>query len=115
MKVREKKRKNVVNILTCVLSALGAIGLLLFYGSLPSKDNIQIGNLPKEFNIDVGNNHIDFQMENECSAYAAAYVMRHLGRQVAGSELYTLNEQNQKMHKAPLKQRMAADKGSKVS
>ena len=45
MKVREKKRKNVVNILTCVLSALGAIGLLLFYGSLPSKDNIQIGNL----------------------------------------------------------------------
>ena len=88
MKVREKKRKNVVNILTCVLSALGAIGLLLFYGSLPSKDNIQIGNLPKEFNIDVGNNHIDFQMENECSAYAAAYVMRHLGRQVAGSELY---------------------------
>ena len=32
--------------------------------------------------------HIDFQMENECSAYASAYVMRHLGRQVAGSELY---------------------------
>ena len=36
----------------------------------------------------MGNNHIDFQMENECSAYASAYVMRHLGRQVAGSELY---------------------------
>ena len=40
MKVREKKRKNVVNILTCVLSVLGAIGMLLFYGSLPSKDNM---------------------------------------------------------------------------
>ncbi len=88
MKVREKKRKNTVKILTCALSALGAIGLLLFHGSLPLKDSIQIGHLPKEFSIEVSNNYIDFQVENECSAYASAYVMRHLGRQVAGSELY---------------------------
>ena len=72
MKVREKKRKNVVNILTCVLSALGAIGLLLFYGSLPSKDNIQIGNLPKEFNIDVGNNHIRHLAKIRCSGKIGA-------------------------------------------
>ena len=88
MKVREKKRKNVVKNLTCVLLALGTIGLLLFHSGLPSKDNIQIANLPTEFHIDVGNNHIDFQIGNECSAYASAYVMRHLGGQVAGSELY---------------------------
>ena len=88
VKVREKKRKNTVKILTCALSAFGAIGLLLFHGSLPLKDSIQIGHLPKEFSIEVSNNYIDFQVENECSAYASAYVMRHLGRQVAGSELY---------------------------
>ena len=34
------------------------------------------------------NNYIDFQTANECSAYASAYVMRHLGQQITGPELY---------------------------
>ena len=44
-------------------------------------------------------------------------VQKHLITNIFWTLLYgeTLNEQNQKMHKAALKQRMAADKGSRAS
>lgn len=35
-------------------------------------------------------NRIDFQKGNECSAYSAAYLMRHYGIQANGEELYKI-------------------------
>lgn len=65
------------------------IGLSLFLGGLPQKDIIQTDDIPLEFNISIVNNYIDFQTANDCSAYASAYVMRHLGQQITGPELYS--------------------------
>lgn len=83
-----KERKNRFKIIAYIFSPLVVIGLLVFYGSLPPKDKIQINNFPQEFSIDTLNNYIDFQTDHACSAYASAYVMRHFGEQVTGSELY---------------------------
>lgn len=82
------KRKNGIKIIVYILSALTISGLLVFCGNLPLKDNIQIVDLPLEFSIDAVNHYIDFQTDNECSAYASAYVMRHFGEQITGAELY---------------------------
>lgn len=83
-----KKRKSIIIILTCILLVLIAIGTLLFIGKLPEKDTIQTDGLAQQFKIDTDCNYIDFQTGNECSAYASAYVMRHLGNQTDWSELY---------------------------
>lgn len=88
MKVRLRKVRSVSKVLACILLVWVAIGLLFFRGSLPQKDEIQTNDFPQEFSIKMINNYIDFQTANECSAYASAYVMRHLGQQIAGSELY---------------------------
>lgn len=84
-----KKGKRILGISACILLIWVVIGLLLFCGSLPQKDDVQTDDLPQEFSISMVNNYIDFQTANECSAYASAYVMRHLGQQVVGSELYS--------------------------
>lgn len=83
-----KNRKNIAKILARIFLVGAVIGLLFFCGSLPRKDKIQADNLPQKYSVSTANNYIDFQTENECSAYASAYVMRHLGRQITGSELY---------------------------
>lgn len=77
-----------MKISACILLIWVVIGLLFFCGSLPQKDDIQTDDLPQEFRINTFSNHIDFQTADECSAYASAYVMRHLGQQITGSELY---------------------------
>lgn len=83
-----KKGKSIMKISAGVLLIWAAIGVLLFCGSLPRKDGIQTDDLPREFSISMVNNYIDFQTADECSAYASAYVMRHLGQQITGPELY---------------------------
>lgn len=84
-----KRGKSKIKISACVFLVLVVIGLLFYCGSLPRKDEIQTDDLPQEYSISTVNNYIDFQTANECSAYASAYVMRHLGHQIAGSELYS--------------------------
>lgn len=83
-----KRGKNAIKILAYIPLALVVIGLLSFCGSLPQRDEIQTDDLPQEFSITMVNNYIDFQTANECSAYASAYVMRHLGQQIGGPDLY---------------------------
>lgn len=82
-----KKRTRAV-ILICILCGLTAIGGLRFWGMIPKKDILRTDALPREFKIDADGNYIDFQTENACSAYASAFVMRHLGKQTVGPELY---------------------------
>lgn len=83
-----KKRKKRILILASIFSILMTIEVLLFHVILPQKDMVLTDDLPQEFNIDTTYNYIDFQTGNECSAYASAYVMRYLGKQITGSELY---------------------------
>lgn len=81
------KKRYQITTLICILLALTVIGILLFR-TIPSKDTIRAAAFPQGFRIDAGNNYIDLQTGNECSAYAAAFVMRHLGKQITGPELY---------------------------
>ena len=74
--------------LIAILLLLIVIGILLLLRTVPSRDTIHSVVLPQEFNIDIGHNCIDLQTGNTCSAYAAAFVMRHLGKQITGPELY---------------------------
>ncbi len=75
---------------------IGVIGALLLlaaggryvWGMLPARDPLCPDGLPQEYYIASGHNYIDYQTGNECAAYAAAYVMRHLGAQITGPELY---------------------------
>lgn len=81
-----KKRKNIVILF--IFLVLIMVGTVFSLSVFPQKDTIQTDCLPQEFNIDTSSNYIDFQTGNECSAYASAYVMRHLGKQTTGLELY---------------------------
>lgn len=82
------KKRYRVTILICTLLALAVIGILWLFRTLPPKDTIQTAVLPQRFRIDFGQNYIDQQTGNDCSAYASAFVMRHLGNQITGPELY---------------------------
>lgn len=82
------KKRYRITILICILLALTVIGILRFFRAIPPKDTIQTAAFPQGFSIDAGHNYIDLQTGNECSAYAAAFVMRHLGEQITGPELY---------------------------
>lgn len=84
-----EKRKKIIICFVCILPIIVVIGPSLFLGGLPQKDIIQTDDIPLEFNISIVNNYIDFQTANDCSAYASAYVMRHLGQQITGPELYS--------------------------
>ena len=53
----------------------------------PAKDSVTALNYPPEFLCDSGENHIDFQTDGNCAAYAAAYVLRSLGEQTDGEKL----------------------------
>lgn len=82
------KKKYRITTLICILLVLTVIGILWFFRTIPPKDTIQTAAFPQGFSIDASYNYIDLQTGNECSAYAAAFVMRHLGKQITGPELY---------------------------
>lgn len=82
------KKTTKLLILICIFCVLTTIGALWFLSVLPQKDTVQADKLPSEFKIDMDWNYIDFQEENACSAYASAFVMRHLGEQIEGAKLY---------------------------
>lgn len=42
----------------------------------------------KKFFCEANNNHVDFQKGPDCSGYSTAYLLRHYGENVTGSEMY---------------------------
>lgn len=89
MKKAVPKRRYRIKTLIPIFLLLAIMGALWLFQAIPQKDTIQRVALPQEFTIDANQNYIDLQAGNECSAYAAAYVMRHLGSQITGSDLYS--------------------------
>lgn len=61
--------------------------VIFIYCITPKKDRIPAEAFPQEYMI-TKSNYIDYQKNNECSAYACAYVMRHMERNIEGDELY---------------------------
>lgn len=69
----------LVVILSCVISAIAIL--------TPKADRIRNQNLPESFFITNGT-YIDYQENDDCSAYSTAYVLRSLGKDVSGKEIY---------------------------
>ena len=66
----------------CII--LGVIALKL----LPKKDRILVTEVPEQFMIaDVGN-YIQYQGGQDCAGYASAYILRQLGYEIEGPELF---------------------------
>ena len=86
MRTHKRARFLIIIVLFSIIIAL--IGLISHYYAFPKKDFINANGIPKTFFID-SNNRIDIQPNNyECAAFSSAYVLRNLGVEAEGSELY---------------------------
>ena len=81
-----KKRKAVIAIAGAAFLAL--LLPLVIISFMPTRDSAAADSAPSAFSIAADGNYIACQAEGQCSAYAAAYVMRSLGRQVNGVDIY---------------------------
>ena len=60
-----------------ILSIAAAISFLAYIS--PPRDDIEVFHYPPEFFCASSENRIDYQTDGKCAAYAAAYLLRHLG------------------------------------
>ena len=72
----------VLILLVLILSVIFAIAILT-----PKADKINVDDITESFFIANGT-YIDYQEKDECSAYSTAYVLRSLGMDVSGKEIY---------------------------
>ena len=75
-----------------IISIVATICIVLFilltrYFCIPEKDKITINNA-KEYFINKTGNYFETQKKFECAGYATAYVLRELGIQICGDDLY---------------------------
>lgn len=84
MRVRALKRRVIAA--ACVLALLLAAAAVIV-AFRPKRDGVQGNSAPASYSI-TGGNYIAYQSDGQCSAFAAAYVMRSLGAQISGEELY---------------------------
>ena len=81
------KRSRIILIAVFAFLAV-IIGIVLCLVLVnPPKDRITNLNYPSEFFCDSGENHIDYQSDGNCAAYAAAYVLRALDEQTDGEKI----------------------------
>ena len=78
----------------CLMAAMIVI-LLFLAASLcflayisPPKDEVKLLHYPQEFFCESAENRIDYQTDGKCAAYAAAYLLRYLGEEADGEELF---------------------------
>lgn len=78
----------------CLMAAMIVI-LLFLAASLcflayisPPKDEVEFLHYPQEFFCESAENRIDCQTDGKCAAYAAAYLLRHLGEDADGEALF---------------------------
>lgn len=79
------KRNIAISICAAILTITAVLVLPAIY---TTKETISGKDAPEEYFNDTAGDPIEDQQENQCSAYAAAYVMRYLGEDIRGSELY---------------------------
>ena len=69
-----------------ILSIAAAISFLAYIS--PPRDDIEVFHYPPEFFCASSENRIDYQTDGKCAAYAAAYLLRHLGEDTDGEVLF---------------------------
>jgi len=69
-----------------VASIAAAISFLAYIS--PPRDDIEVFHYPPEFFCASSENRIDYQTDGKCAAYAAAYLLRHLGEDTDGEVLF---------------------------
>ena len=77
----------IVALIVIVLSCAAAVGYLSYIS--PPEDKVETFNYPPEFFCAGAENHIDYQTDGKCAAYAAAYLLRHCGENADGETLFT--------------------------
>lgn len=85
-----KAKKKSLIILSSIVSIVVVVFLFIITPIViltPKADKMENENIPDKFFIANGT-YIDYQESNDCSAYAAAYVLRCLGTDISGKELY---------------------------
>lgn len=81
-----RKKVDALDVALAVTGVATAV-LLPYYHALPKKDPIRTAGMPESFLIDAPN-RTDLQPKTECAAFSSAYVLRHLGVEADGNELY---------------------------
>jgi len=61
--------------------------MMFYYYMIPRKDVIVTSEIPESYLIRTPN-RMDIQPHYECAAFSSAYVLRHLGIEADGNELY---------------------------
>ena len=77
----------IVAIIAIILFITAAIGFLAYIS--PPKDKIGSIDYPPEFFCKTEGNHIDYQTDGKCAAYAVAYLLRYFGETTDGEDLFT--------------------------
>ena len=77
----------IVALIVIVLSCAAAVGCLSYIS--PPEDKVETFNYPPEFFCAGAGNHIDYQTDGKCAAYAAAYLLRNCGENADGETLFT--------------------------
>ena len=85
--MNRKSVRRVIGVAVFAFFAVGVCAAVCFCTINPPKDGIADLNYPSEFFCDSGENHIDFQTDGNCAAYATAYVLRSLGEQTDGEQI----------------------------
>jgi len=76
-----------INVGLLLLIAASIVVLRSYYIKPPKRDLIDTSELPKSYIIEKAN-RMDHQQNNECAAFSSAYILRHLGEDADGHELY---------------------------
>lgn len=88
LQLKSKKVKTTVTAIILSVVAVAIVSVLCFVFNRPTEDSVEIGSFPTEYMCESENNSVCYQTDNKCSAYASAYVMRHLGEDIDGESLY---------------------------
>lgn len=78
--------RNVIGIVSFIFLAITAVKVLP--AIYTTRELISGDGAPKEYFINTAEDPIEKQEDGQCSAYAAAYVMRYYGDDIHGGELY---------------------------
>lgn len=73
-----------IAVILCVSAAV----VFLAYIS-PPEDAVESFDYPSEFFCKTEENHIDYQKDGKCAAYATAYLLRHFGEEADGETLFS--------------------------
>ena len=74
----------MIRIFIILMLSIAGGGAVYLAALNPPRDNIKGAAFPPEFFCESNGNYVDAQTEGNCAAYAAAYVLRHLGEQTDG-------------------------------